>query len=250
VTRGTSVCPAAGAGPVRLRHGPAQRGRCPERTGLLGPHAPLRARASPPGPAGALTPRGRPPHSHRKNAPAGNTRAPLLRSTGVDLGAVHGSSASLAQTMLAESGTAMHQWPQDNHCGSWLGLAPQNDRAGGQGLKRRTMKNRDRAAQAFRRAAPAVVRSHGACGAFSRRLKGRRGLAQAFVATAHKIARTVSHRLTDRVPSHDIGAAASTSNSSTSPLTTLGYFLVPSCSSTRLWCKTLFSLLVVSSYED
>jgi hypothetical protein len=42
------------------------------------------------------TPPRRKPHSHSKNAPAGNTRAHILRITGVDLVAVHGMSDSLA----------------------------------------------------------------------------------------------------------------------------------------------------------
>ena len=72
------------------------------------------------------------------------------------------------------------------------------------------MNNRHRAAQAFRMAAQSVIRSHCAFGAFYRRLKGRLGPAQALVATAHKIARTVYHMLKHRVPYHDIGAAAYT----------------------------------------
>jgi transposase len=68
------------------------------------------------------------------------------------------------------------------------------------------MKTRNRAAQAFRMAAQSVLRADCAFGAFYRRLKGRLGLAQALVATAHKIARTVYHMLQERVPYHDIGA--------------------------------------------
>jgi hypothetical protein len=56
-------------------------------------------------------------------------------------------------------------------------------------------------------AARSVSRSHGAFGAFSRRMQGRLGPAQALVATAHRIARTVSHMLKHRVQYHDIGAA-------------------------------------------
>jgi hypothetical protein len=147
------------------------------------------------------------PDSHSKNAPAGNPRAHILRITGVDLVAVHGISASLAQTSLAEIGTDMSKWPDDKHFCAWLGLAPKNDISGGKVLKSRTLKNRHRATQAFRMAAQSVSRSHCACGAFSRRLKGRLGPAQALVATAHKSARTVSHRLKNRLPYHDIGAA-------------------------------------------
>jgi transposase len=158
-------------------------------------------------PADTPTPPRRKPHSHSKNAPAGNTRAHLLRITGVDLVAVHGISASIAQTIGSEIGTDMRKWPDDKHFCSWLGLAPKNDISGGKVLKTRTMKNRNRAAQAFRMAAQSVLRADCAFGAFYRRFKGRLGPAQALVATAHKIARTVYHMLQDRVPYHDIGAA-------------------------------------------
>src|SRR5207244_563403 len=87
-----------------------------------------------------------------------------------------------------------------------LGLAPKHDISGGKGLKSRTMKHRNRAAQAFRMAAQSVIRADGAFGALSRRLQGRLGPAQALVATAHTLARTVYPRRTYRVPYHDLGA--------------------------------------------
>jgi hypothetical protein len=125
------------------------------------------------------TPPRRKPHSHSKNAPEVNSRAHILRITGVDLVAVHGMSDSLAQTMVSESGTDMSKWPDAKHFCSWLGLAPKNDISGGKVLKSRPMKNRHRAAQAFRMVAQSGTRSHCAFGAFSRRLKGRLGPAQA-----------------------------------------------------------------------
>jgi transposase len=159
-------------------------------------------------PAEAPRPPRRKPHAHRKHAPAGTSRAPILRSTGVALVAGHGLSDAMAQTLLAESGTAMSQGPTEKHFGAWRGLAPKKDSSGGTVRKSRTMNKRHRAAQAFRRAAHAVIRSHCALGAFSRRLQGRLGPAQALVAPAHKSARTVSHLRKERVPYHDIGATA------------------------------------------
>jgi hypothetical protein len=147
------------------------------------------------------------PHSHRQHAPEGNARAHSLRMTGGELVAVHGRSDAMAQTIGAEIGTDMRTWPDDKHFCSWLGRAPQHASAGGQGRKSRTRKKPKRAPPAFRKAAPSVTRSHGAFGAFSRRLTGRLGPAQALVATAHKIARPVAHLLTHRGPSHAIGAA-------------------------------------------
>jgi transposase len=127
--------------------------------------------------------------------------------TGVDLVAVHGISTSIAQTIVSEIGTDMRTWPTEKHVCSWLGLAPKNEISGGKVLKSRPMKRRNRAAQAFRMAAQSVFRADCAFGAFCRRLKGRLGPAQALVATAHKIARTVYHMLQDQVPYYDIGAA-------------------------------------------
>src|SRR5262249_50165924 len=54
-----------------------------------------------PDPGEVLRPPRRKAHAHSKNAPAVNPRAHILRITGVDLVAVDGLSASLAQTILA-----------------------------------------------------------------------------------------------------------------------------------------------------
>jgi len=60
-------------------------------------------------PSEAATPPHRKPHSHSKHAPDGNSRAHLLRLTGVELVAVHGLSASIAQTIVSEIGTDMRK---------------------------------------------------------------------------------------------------------------------------------------------
>jgi transposase len=124
----------------------------------------------------------------------------------VDLVAVPGISTSIAQTILAEIDTDMNKWPDEKHFCAWLGLAPKNAISSGKVLKSRTRKTRNRAAQAFCMAAQSVLRADCALGAFYRRLNGRLGPAQALVATAHKMARTVYHMRKERVPYHDIGA--------------------------------------------
>ncbi len=140
------------------------------------------------------------PHSHSKNAPAeGAVRAHLKRITGVDLVAVDGLSASLAQIIVSEIGTEMSRFPTEKDFCSWLGLAPHNDISGGKVLRSYTLKTHNRAGQAFRQAAAAVLRANCAFGAFYRRLKSRLGPAQAVVATAHKIARVVYHMLKYKV---------------------------------------------------
>ena len=134
--------------------------------------------------------------SHSMNAPKGvQVHLHLKRIAGVDITAVHGISVSLAQTIIAEIGTDMSKFPTEKNFCSWLGLAPHNEITGGKVLRSYTLKNHNRAGQAFRQAAASVTRSDCAFGAFYRRLKSRIGPAQAIVATAHKIARTVYHML-------------------------------------------------------
>jgi transposase len=136
--------------------------------------------------------------SRSKNQPAFNVRAHLLRLTGVDLVGVMGLSASTAQTILSEIGTDMSRWLSEKHFASWLGLAPHHEISGGKILRNSTLKVKNRAAQAFRQAAQSVARGHSALGAYYRRQRARLGEAQAIVATAHKIARTVYHLLKHR----------------------------------------------------
>lgn len=138
------------------------------------------------------------PGSKSKNKPSYDARAHLLRITGVDLVGVMGISASLAQTIIAEIGTDMSQFPTVKHFCSWLGLAPHNDISGGRVLRSRTLKVVNRATQAFRQAAQSVARSDSAFGAYFRSMRARLGPQQATVATAHKIARVVYHLLKHR----------------------------------------------------
>jgi transposase len=135
-------------------------------------------------------------NSHSKHAPKDvNVRQHLQRICGVDITAVQGVSASLAQTIVIEVGTDMSKFPNEKHFCSWLGLAPKNEISGGKVLKNTTLKTRNRAGQAFRMAAGSVMRADCAFGAFYRRQKARRGPAQAAVATAHLIARIVYRML-------------------------------------------------------
>jgi len=139
-------------------------------------------------------------NSHSKNAPKDvQVRKHLKRICGVDITAVQGVSASLAQTIVIEVGTDMSKFPNEKHFCSWLGLAPKNEISGGKVLKNKTLKTNNRAGQAFRMAAGSVMRADCAFGAFYRRQKARLGPAQAAVATAHLIARIVYRMLKYKV---------------------------------------------------
>ncbi len=148
--------------------------------------------------------------SRSVNAPKNEAqiRKDLLRIARVDLAAVDGISVSLAQTILAEIGTDMSKWPSEKHFCSWLGLAPKNDITGGKTIRSRTYKTKNRAGQAFRLAASSVTRADCAFGAFYRRKKSQIGPAQAVVATAHMMARTVYFMLKNQVSYVHISATS------------------------------------------
>jgi len=89
------------------------------------------------------------PGSRSKNQPAYHARAELLRITGVDLVAVEGISASLAQTIISEVGTDMSRFSSEKHFCSWLGLTPHHEISGGKILRNHTLKTDNRAGQAL-----------------------------------------------------------------------------------------------------
>lgn len=148
------------------------------------------------------------PNTHSKNGPSYDARTLLYRLTGVDLCAIEGMNESTVQTALSETGTDLRAFATDKHFGSWLGLAPHHEISGGKVLRRHTLKNGNRAGQAFRMAAQAVSRSDSALGAFYRRVRSKAGPKVAIVATAYKIARIYYHMLTERTTYQEQSAAA------------------------------------------
>lgn len=141
-----------------------------------------------------------------KNSPPPGVEGEIMRITGVDIAAVTGIGAGLAQTILSEIGTDMSKWPTEKHFASWLGVAPRNDISGGKILRSRILPARNRAGQAFRQAATSVSHTSTAFGAFYRRKRAQGGPLHAQVATANKIARTVYHLLKYHVPYQDMSA--------------------------------------------
>ena len=139
-------------------------------------------------------------NTHSKNAPAGDVRAALYHLLGVDLTAVDGLHVSTVQIIISEIGTDMTKWPSVKHFCSWLGWAPHHDITGGRVVRRRTLKVRNRAAQALRLAAQGLSRSQTALGAFYRRIRARAGPERAVTATAHKLARIIYQLLKEHEP--------------------------------------------------
>lgn len=139
-----------------------------------------------------------PPAKRRKrskNDPDFDLRSQLYQLLGVDLTRIDGMQALTVQQIISEIGVDMNRWLTVKHFTSWLTLAPHNDISGGKVLKSRTLKSKNRAAQAFRLAAQSVGNSKSALGAFYRRMRARHGAPVAITATAHKLARIVYHMI-------------------------------------------------------
>jgi len=137
-----------------------------------------------------------------------DARQRLHHMAGVDLTAIAGIEESTALVVLSEIGTDMSRWPSEKPFGSWLGLAPNPKKSGGQVKSSATRPGVNRAAQALRLAAKNLQRSQSALGAFFRRIAARRGLAKAITATAYKLARIIYARLQYGTASVTQGLAA------------------------------------------
>ena len=118
-----------------------------------------------------------------------DVRSELYKQTGVDLYRVPGLGPETLLTLRGEVGIDMAPWNSEKQFASWLGLCPGTRESGGKVLSRRSKRNRNRAAAAFRIAAASLRSSPTALGAFYRRIRGRAGEAKAVTATAHKLAK-------------------------------------------------------------
>ncbi len=143
----------------------------------------------------------------RKNQAHFDLATSLYQMVGVDLTAIDGLDALTVQKVIAEIGLDVSKWPTVKHFASWLGLAPNTKKSGGKVLSSHSKKTKNRANAALRVAAQSLSRSHSASGAFYRRIRAKKGAAEANVATAHKLARIIYHMLKYRQAYVDIGEA-------------------------------------------
>ena len=130
-----------------------------------------------------------------KNAPRFDLSCELQRITGVDLTRIDGIDVMIAQTLLSEVGVDMSRWKTEAHFASWLGLCPDNRVGGDKVLRRGTRHVVNRAANALRQAANALIRSRSYLGAQYRRLRTKLGAPKAITAMAHRLARLVYRML-------------------------------------------------------
>lgn len=129
------------------------------------------------------------------NAPAFDLQSALQRIAGVDLTSIEGIDVMTAQTILAEIGTDLRAFPDENHFASWLG--PSKDISGGKVIGSARRKVQNRVAMSLRMAASTLRKSQSYLGAryryFCRKLPSK---AAAVKATARHLAVLVYRLLT------------------------------------------------------
>ena len=115
--------------------------------------------------------------------------AETARAFGVDLTSIPCVSAWAASNLLSEIGPDVEAWKSEKHFASWLALCPNNQISGGKVLSSSTRRAHNRAKYILRMCAYAASHSKSPIGDYFRRMRSRLGPAQAYIATAHKLAR-------------------------------------------------------------
>ncbi len=149
------------------------------------------------------------PTGEKQSRMSFNVRDEAWKLMGVDLFRVQGLNSETVLRITSEVGVEVtSRFPSEKHFASWLSLSPNQKVSGGKILSSKTKVSRNRAAAAFRQAAVSAGRSDSELGAYYRRMKARKGPAQAVTATAHKIARIYYHLLKTGEEYVDGGATA------------------------------------------
>ena len=124
-----------------------------------------------------------------KNQPPFNVKGYLHKIHGVDVTAIYGISEGTALEILAETGTDLSKWVNEDHFVAWLNLCPNNKVTGGKLISSMVLKRKaGNATQAFRAAANSIQRSDNWLGDYFRRMKSKGGNKYAIIATARKLA--------------------------------------------------------------
>jgi transposase len=122
------------------------------------------------------------------------------------LDTIPGVNRRLAETIIAEIGADMGQFPTHRHLASWAGMCPGNEESAGKRRSGKTRKGSKWLRSALTEAARAAARSRGTyLAAQYARLKGRRGPKKAAVAVGHSILVIAYHILEREVPYEELG---------------------------------------------
>lgn len=119
---------------------------------------------------------------------------------------IPGVDRRLAETILAEIGADMNQFPTHRHLASWAGMCPGNDESAGKRRSGKTRKGSKWLQSALTEAAHAAARTKGTyLSTQYARLRGRRGPKKAAVAVGYSILVIVYHVLQRGVPYQELG---------------------------------------------
>jgi transposase len=122
------------------------------------------------------------------------------------LDTIPGVNCKLAETIIAEIGADMSQFPTHRHLASWAGMCPGNEESAGKRRSGKTRKGSKWLRNALIEAARAAARSRGTyLAAQYARLKARRGSKKAAVAVGHSILVICYHVLEREVPYEELG---------------------------------------------
>ncbi len=123
------------------------------------------------------------------------------------LDAIPGVGRETAETIRAELGGNMAQFPTHNHAASWAGVAPGNNESAGKRKSGKTRKGNPALRTALVIAANAAAHTKDTfLAAQYRRIKARSGHKKAIVAVAHSILVIAYHILKDKEPYRELGS--------------------------------------------
>jgi len=119
---------------------------------------------------------------------------------------IPGVEQRAAETVIAEIGTDMKQFPTAEHLASWAGMCPGNNESAGKRKSGRTTKGSRWLRQMLTQAAWAASHTKDTyLSAQYRRLAARRGKKRALIALGHTLLVIVYHLLKDRTTYHELG---------------------------------------------
>jgi transposase len=122
---------------------------------------------------------------------------------------IPGVSQRTAESLRAELGTDMTQFPHATHLASWAGMGPGHHESAGQRLSGQTRQGRRWRRQVLVEAAPVAAKPKQTdLAAPYQRMAARRGKTRALMALGPTILIMVYSWLTRQQPSHDLGTAS------------------------------------------